>query len=417
MRAVIEPSVIRGSLRAPRSKSHAIRLIFSSIISPTEILDLPLSGDVLAALRVVEGLGVRVKLSENRAVLEPGERRPGELRVNVGGSATALRMAIALAATLGVRLEIDGDESLRRRPLDAIYETLVDAGLKVTSSRLPLRVEGRLEGDIVEVRGSESSQYISGFMIAFCMLGGGEIRVKPPLVSRSYVYMTGEVLKLYGCVSEISETRVRVSAGTSRGLVREKVWGDYALAAFYAASALTTGGSLVLRDLPPPPGYFGDHSIVDLFREMGAESRFSEGDWVVRAASDYSPVDADFEDAPDLPLSVVPVAAIAGGCSRLRGVSRLRIKESDRLEAVSLVLSELGVEVESSSGVLVVCGDKRRLRPWRVLESLGDHRVAMMAAALAARVGGVVEGAECVSKSNPGFWRDLESAGGRVRLE
>ncbi|MEM1873665.1 MAG: 3-phosphoshikimate 1-carboxyvinyltransferase [Acidilobaceae archaeon] len=417
MRAFIEPSVVRGVLTAPRSKSHAIRLIMASLIAPTEIEGIQLSGDVEAALRVVEAFGARVELVGDRARVTPPQSIPREVRVHVGGSATTLRIALAIAATLGVSFEVDGDETLRRRPLDALREALADTGVRFSNSRLPLRVEGRLADSRVEIRGSESSQYITGFMIAFCMLGNGEISVVPPLVSKSYVYMTSEVLSLFGCSTRISETKVEVARTFSPRIVKERVWGDYALASFYAVSALTTGGSLTILDLPEPRSYFGDHSIVKIYERMGAVSEYSSGSWRVESRSEYEAVAEDFEDAPDLPLSVAPLAALARGCSELSGVSRLAIKESDRVRAVAHVLRSFGVDVEYTGGALRICGSAEKLKQQVSVQSFKDHRVAMMAAALALRVGGVVEEADSVNKSNPRFWSDLASVGGRIRLE
>ncbi|MEM0340780.1 MAG: 3-phosphoshikimate 1-carboxyvinyltransferase [Acidilobaceae archaeon] len=417
MRVVIEPSTIKGSIRAPRSKSHAIRLIMSSLIAPTEIYDLPLSDDVQAALRAAKALGTVVEIAGDRVRLIPRERRPERTSLNAGGSATVLRFAIALAATLGIEFELDGDETLRRRPLNAIYEALKVRGVQMTSSRLPLKISGKLPDAYIEIRGSESSQYVSGFMLAFCLQGEGKISIVPPLVSKSYIYMTAEVLKLYGCSTSINETEIRVVRESAPKTVVERVWGDHALASFYAASALATGGSLTISDLPQPRDYPGDHSIVEIYRRIGAVSEYIDGVWRVEAREPYSPIEVDFEDFPDLPLAVAPLTALAEGCSKLSGVSRLRIKESDRIEAIVDTLGSFGIDVVYSNNSLTICGSKNRLRSQVSVNSLGDHRVAMMATVLALKVGGVIEEAECVNKSNPAFWEDLTKVGGRIRIE
>lgn len=415
MRVYIERSIIKGSVRAPRSKSHAIRLIFASLLSPVEISDLQRSDDVEAALRAVQALGVSVngnvlKLSESPSIRSES--------IYLGGSATSLRILIPIVAVIGGRVYIDGDHSLRRRPLDAITRALSGRGVKISSNRLPVIVEGKLDDTWVRIAGWESSQYISGFMIAFCLAGGGRIYIDPPVVSKSYIYLTREVLIGFGCYSEISDTAIKVERRERIGFVRARVEGDYALASFYAVSALSTGGELEILDLPEPKQYIGDHSIVEIYRSMGAESSYIDNRWRVSASDHYRAVDIDIEDIPDLGLSIAPLAAIASGVSRIQGAGRLRIKESDRVASIINVLESFGVRAWSNSeGEIYIEGRSGNGIRGAEVSCMNDHRVAMMAASLALRVGGAIRDAECVSKSNPRFWDDLMSIGGRVRVE
>jgi len=415
MRIRIESSTISGSIRAPRSKSHAIRLVFSSLISPVEIEDLPHSEDVAASIRAVEALGVRVRGSRFEMDGIPSIRVE---RIYVGGSATTLRMLIPIVSVIGGRIYIEGDQTLRRRPLDAIVEAIRGRGVHITSTRVPVLVEGKLDGNWIEIRGSESSQYISGYMVAFCLKGGGEIFLEPPIVSKSYIYLTQEVLREFGCYVEVKGDRVTISGvDTHRGVIRKRVEGDYALSSFYAVSALVAGGSLEILDLPPPKGYFGDHSIVEIYREMGAHSIYTEGRWEVRSTDSYRAIHVDIEDTPDLGPSIAPLAAVSRGVTRIYGAERLRIKESDRVAAIVNVLGRFGVEARYSGGAIEIEGRPSRVIGPAVVECGGDHRVAMMAASLALRAGGAIDGAQCVNKSNPGFWRDLVSIGGRLGIE
>lgn len=414
MRAVIERSRIRGRIRAPRSKSHAIRLIFSSLLSSVEITDLPYSDDVLAAIDAVRSLGARF---DGRRLELAGRPAVREERIYVRGSATTLRMLIPVLLVIGGRAYIDGDTSLRRRPLDAIIDAVRDRGVYISGPRLPVTIEGRLDDTWVRIRGSESSQYISGFMIAFCLAGSGEIYVEPPIVSRSYVYLTKEVIENFGCRVGISGNTIVVDRIERVGLVRSRVEGDYALSSFYAVSALTSGGSVEIYDLCPPKQYFGDHSILSIYRDMGAESTYSEGSWVVAASDEYRAIDIDIEDAPDLGVSIAPLASISRGVTRIRGVERLRIKESDRVSAIIEILGRFGGVARYSGGVIEIEGVDADMLRRADVGCNRDHRVAMMASSIAVRTGGSIEGAECVNKSNPGFWRDLSSIGGRVWLE
>lgn len=410
--ARILPSRISGRVRAPRSKSHAIRLIFSSLLGSVEILDLPGSSDVEAALKAVKALGVLV--SGNRL------SRPERLgivsdRVNLMGSATALRIFIPVAASVGGRILVDGDESLRRRPLDAIIRSLGEKGVVFSSTRLPLVMEGRVRDPEFTIDGWESSQYISGLIYAAHILGGGRVRIRPPVVSRSFINLTIETLEALGSEIRFRGLEIEVEPPKDlRGPFRARVEGDYALSSFYAASALLTGGRVLIEDLPPPRRYFGDHSILEIYREMGAVSLYRDGAWYAQASDSYKPVGVSVEDAPDLAPSIAPVASVTGGVTVIRGTERLRIKESDRAESIVSTLRSFGVEAWAGKGFLAIRGSE----PSRgSVRCPNDHRIAMLAAALATRCGGDVENPGCVDKSNPGFWDDLRSLGGAVVFE
>ncbi|MEM1610576.1 MAG: 3-phosphoshikimate 1-carboxyvinyltransferase [Sulfolobales archaeon] len=414
MKVYLERSKVSGRLKAPRSKSHAIRLIFSSLLSPVEIEDLPLSDDVRAAIRAVEALGVRI----NGARFETKDMpRIVNERIYVGGSATTLRILIPIITVIGGRVYIDGDHTLRRRPLDAIVEATRDRGVNISSTRLPIVVEGRLDSNWIRIRGSESSQYISGYMIAFCLKGYGDIYIDPPIVSKSYIYLTRDVLRDFGCNTMIDIDKISVERVEKPSIVKRKVEGDYALSSFYVTSALITGGSIEIYDLPQPRDYFGDHSIVEIYRSMGAYSRYIDGSWHAEASDEYNAISVDIEDAPDLGPSIAPVAAMANGITRIGGVERLRIKESNRIETIINTLRSFNIRASYREGFLEIEGQRNIDLKEVIIDCGGDHRIAMMASTLALKIGGVIENAECVNKSNPSFWNDLRLIGGVLRIE
>jgi 3-phosphoshikimate 1-carboxyvinyltransferase len=413
MRVFIDRSKINGAIKAPRSKSHAIRLIFSSLLSPVEIIDLPNSEDVAASIRAIKALGVSV--NGNRFELK-GKPRITSEKLNVGGSATTLRMLLPIITVIGGRIQINGDNTLRRRPLDAIVDALKDRGVYISSSNVPVTIEGKLNDSWIRVRGSESSQYISGYMIAFCIRGYGEIYIDPPIVSKSYIYLTRDVLKDFGCITTLHDNKISVTRIEKPTLVRKKVEGDYALSSFYAASALSTNGVLKVYDLPEPKEYFGDHSIVNIYRYFGAYSEYSEGSWYVEATNEYRAIDINIDDAPDLGPSIAPIASIADGITRISGAKRLRIKESDRVETIISTLKSFDIEASFRGDILEIKGQPNRDLKKAFIDCRNDHRIAMMAAVLALRAGGIIENAECVNKSNPNFWTDLRSLGGKIKI-
>lgn len=182
MLAEIKPSKIQGKIKAPQSKSFGIRLVLYSLIKESKLENLIPSDDVNVAINVVKQFGVSV--NGNHFKLEGKLKVPSYLYF--GGSATTLRMTIPIISVLGGETVIDGDDSLRKRPLTAIIKAL-QGSVNFSSQNLPTRISGKLKENYVRIDGSESSQYISGFIYAFSMIGGGEIEIIPPISSATFI--------------------------------------------------------------------------------------------------------------------------------------------------------------------------------------------------------------------------------------
>jgi 3-phosphoshikimate 1-carboxyvinyltransferase len=408
MEVSVGPSRVEGRVEAPPSKSWGIRTIFYSLINRVTLSEVPNSDDIAAAINAVKALGVKVE--DGRFEFEEPSSRGYAF---VGGSATTLRMLLPVAMVLGVELEVDGDESLRRRPLNEIVKLARRHGLEVTSERLPLKIKGELKEEEVEISGAESSQYVSGFMFAFAVRGHGRIRVLPPVSSKSYIMMTAELLTSQGVRVEIERDdvwEITVARGNPKPY-EGKVRGDFALASFYAIASSVTGGRIEISGLYDPPSYFGDHSVVNLMAEAGVKSAVRNGTWIAEGEPERG-LRVNVDDAPDLAVSVAALAPFARTETVIEGVERLRIKESDRITTIISTLKAFGGRARYD-GRLVI--EPSRLREG-VIECPNDHRVAMLAAVLALTAGGKVLKAECVNKSNPRFWDDLKGLGARITI-
>jgi 3-phosphoshikimate 1-carboxyvinyltransferase len=408
MEVSVGPSRVEGRVEAPPSKSWGIRTIFYSLINRVTLSEVPNSDDIAAAINAVKALGVKVE-DGSFEFEEPSSRG----YAFVGGSATTLRMLLPVAMVLGVELEVDGDESLRRRPLNEIVNLARRHGLEVTSERLPLKIKGELKEEEVEISGAESSQYVSGFMFAFAVRGHGRIRVLPPVSSKSYIMMTAELLTSQGVKVEIERDdvwEITVARGNPRPY-EGKVRGDFALASFYAIASSVTGGRIEISGLYDPPSYFGDHSVVNLMAEAGVKSAVRNGTWIAEGEPERG-LRVNVDDAPDLAVSIAALAPFARTETVIEGVERLRIKESDRITTIISTLKAFGGRARYD-GRLVI--EPSRLREG-VIECPNDHRIAMLAAVLALPAGGKVLKAECVNKSNPRFWDDLKGLGARITI-
>ncbi|EZQ06965.1 3-phosphoshikimate 1-carboxyvinyltransferase [Candidatus Acidianus copahuensis] len=389
MKVKVHPSLIEGKIKAPPSKSIGIRLIFLSLLTKVNIKIENPSDDIKVALEAVNAI------------------KQGRDYIYLGGSATALRMLIPIVSALGKKVTLDGDETLRRRPLVTIFKAL--KGVKFSSTSLPLTLEGKLEKEI-EIDGWESSQYISGLIYAYHILGGGMIKINPPLSSTSYIRMTIDVFNKLGSDVKMEDNIIYVNPGNLEQY-NGYVPGDFALASFYAIASLLTGGKLEITGLYEPPNYFGDHSIVKILSKMNAKSFYS-GSWIIESSPIYYPVTVDVNDAPDLAPSIATIASIAKGVSELKGVERLRIKESDRISTIISTLKSFNICASYKESIIVHGGKPQ----FASIVCPKDHRIAMMGGDLSLLSGGEIEKAECVNKSNPKFWEDLIMLGGKINI-
>jgi 3-phosphoshikimate 1-carboxyvinyltransferase len=281
----------------------------------------------------------------------------------------------------------------------------------------PVLVHGPLAGGTVRVDGSESSQFLTGLLIALAMAGKDSTVEVEGLQSRGYVDLTVGTMRAFGVEAHNYEYKRFDVPGGQRYLPRDfAVEGDWSGAAFLLVAA-------AIAPAAPGPASSGlavpgldrassqpDRKIVAALQAAGArvEDLTGEAGLLVRGGAILRAFDFDARDCPDLFPPLVALAARCEGESRLRGVSRLRAKESDRAAALVEVFGNIGIIVKIDGDDLVVLGGD--VRGGRA-SSWGDHRIAMAlaVASLVAEGPVVIEGAECVAKSWPTFFEDLDS--------
>jgi len=303
-----------------------------------------------------------------------------------------------------------------------LLEALRQLGVQGYSTRLngcpPLVVfGGGIKGGKARIRGDVSSQFISGLLFSTPMAESDtEIVLASPLQSRPYVEVTLDVLRKHGINVEIQPSYVgfHVPCGQKYAPFDHAIEGDYSSAAFLLVAAAVTNSQVKVENLNPD-SLQGDRLIAGLLREIGIQIEVSGGYVEVHGmAGKLRPVDVDLRDNPDLVPVVAVSACLAEGKSVIRGVKRLRIKESDRIAALSSELAKFGVKTKATDDVFEIIGG-RRLRG-ADLDSHGDHRIAMacVVAALAAEGTSVIRGVECINKSYPSFVKDIRALGGEV---
>ena len=416
--AVISPSVIRGTLTPPPSKSAAHRLLIAAALAGEgRVRGLSLSADMEATLRAVRGLGVSVRLEGDAACFAPAPppSSPSPLKVDCGESGSTLRFLIPLYAARGVPAVFTGHGRLPQRPLGVYADCLPAHGVTLSAaSGLPLTVTGRLTGGDFALPGDVSSQFITGLLFALPLCReDSRLRLTTPLESAGYVDMTLQVLRQAGIRLEPLENGWFIPGSQTYRPLDAAVESDWSQAAFLlAAGAL--GGEVALTGLNPASAQ-GDREALALFRRFGAVIEEAPGRLVCRKAP-LRGIDIDAAQIPDLVPVLAVTAALADGITHITGAARLRLKESDRLAAVAAGIRRLGGRVEEGPDFLTVTGVPR-LAGGRA-EGFNDHRVvmALAVAALGCEAPVTVTDAESVAKSWPAFFEDYRAIGGTAHV-
>lgn len=407
----IEPAMLHGSVAAPPSKSLAHRAIIAAALADGEsrIHNIAQSADILATLRCMRALGAkcRVNAKTGTAVVAQKKARPkGPLTLDCGESGSTLRFLIPLALLHGAPVTFVGHGRLMQRPLGPYFEIFREKGIRAAAKDGSLTVEGSLPAGRYRLPGDVSSQFVSGLLFALPLLqGDSEIVLTSPLESKGYVDMTIEVLRQFGIRVENRGYRgIRIAGGQRYRAQDYTVEGDYSQAAFFlVAGAL---GCDVRCTGLRPDSLQGDKAILELIRQTGAlVEQPAEGCFQARRTAVMHGIRADVREIPDLVPILAVLCAFCPGESRIEGAARLRIKESDRLSAITHELRQMGADITEGSDSLLIRG--RDMLCACTTSAWNDHRIAMALAIAACRVEGevLITGAqEAVKKSYPDFF-------------
>ncbi len=400
------------------------------IFPPEEMLEatvtLPLSKSVSARALVINRLQNRptvVPVSDSddtKALAAALDVTHGE--VNVGPAGTAMRFLTAYyAATPGVEVVLDGNERMRQRPMGGLIDALRQLGASIEclgeEGHAPLKITGKtLTGGDVSVNPGISSQFLSALMmIAPVMAAPLNIRFEGDPVSMAYVRMTASMMTMAGVEPEFSYGLIEVP-NTPYTSPIDTIEHDWSAASYWYSIAALSAGWVTLEGMSLP-SVQGDAAMVAIGEKLGvvtAGSEETEGALELSASPEqFSRLDLDMSDNPDLVQGVAFAAALLRIPFRFTGVGTLRIKETDRLEALRNEALKLGIifTIESDD---VISWDGQMVPVERLpeFETYGDHRMAMAIAPVALYVPGIViKDAEVVTKSYPGFWSDLRNAG------
>jgi 3-phosphoshikimate 1-carboxyvinyltransferase len=401
---------IEARVRPPGSKSLTNRALVAAALASGGVsrLDGALEADDTAVMRKGLGaFGVMVEDVDDPWLVLGTAGRPETptVTVDVRGSGTTARFLTAFAALAGGPTIVDGNARMRARPIGHLADALAQAGVPVetTGGFPPLRVGGGgLRGGTIEVDGSLSSQFASALLlVAPCAETAVELRVVGTPVSTTYLAGTVEVMRAFDAAVTVDGLRFRIEP-TGYRKARYEVEADASAAAYPLAAAAVLGGVVAVDGIPAGSTQ-PDLRFVEVLESMGCTVRRGKhGIDLAGPSRRLQPVDVDMAGAPDAALALAVVCLFADGPSRIRGLSTLRIKETDRLLALRTELERIGGRAEiEGDALLIVPGPLHGAR----VETYDDHRMAMSFAIAGLRIPGVtIADPGCVSKTWPGYF-------------
>ena len=391
MKAIIEKPISGGQIKAIPSKSMAHRLL------------------IAAALTRLNGsqcnLNIEKTSDDIQATVSGLESLFNDREIYCRESGSTFRFLLPLAGVLGIEGDFYPEKSLVQRPIWPLYDELVSHGCKISNiGNIPIHIEGKLKGGEYQIPGSISSQYITALLMALPLAEeNSTLTIIGRLESAPYVDMTLEVLKASGILIRKTQDGFEIPGNQKYYLNDDMaIEGDWSNAAFWFAS-MPYCDNIEVSGLDSASSQ-GDKAIEKLVKEMYMFDE--EGHMTI-----------DVSDIPDLVPALVVAAAGSGKIVEVVGAQRLRLKESDRIEAIIDAIGALGGKAwETETGLAI---DGRAKLKGAVVDVKGDHRIAMMASCLSSVAEGEITilNAQSVNKSYPSFFSDFKALGGKVRFE
>lgn len=403
-------------LAVPGSKSYTHRILIAAALSDgiCNLQNCLKSEDTLLTLNALRQFGIRIDEGDDRIVVHGtnGVLKPCSDPVYLGNSGTSMRLLTGVAALGDGMYTLTGTERMLERPIQDLLDGLNQIGVFARSVNKdgcpPVEIRGgRVKGGVLSLKCKISSQYLSSLLlIAPYTQDGLEITVTEGPVSRPYVDMTVDIMARFGV--KVVRDGYRWFAIHGQQAYRSgsyMVEPDCSQAGYFWAAAAITGSRIKVKGITKASRQ-GDVHFTEILEAMGCKI-FHEKDGIVVSGGPLSAVEIDMADMPDIVPTLAVVAAFARGTTLIKNVAHLKAKESDRLAAVVNELSKMDIKASCTDTGLAIKGG----RPCSaVIDTYGDHRIAMSFALAGLRVPGIViKDERCVEKSFPDFWNVFDT--------
>ena len=410
---------ISATVTIPGSKSATNRaLILAALATTPSRIRKPLSSrDTDLMVKGLQSLGCKIEQIKTDQGFDyqviPG-KLTGPTQIDVGNAGTVMRFLPPIAALATGLIHFDGDERSHQRPIGPVLSALEQLGVSVEHNnkyKLPITINGagKIKGGTVEIDASASSQFVSALLLVAPATQEG-ITIKnigPSLPSAPHIEMTIQMLEKFGATVQrtASSWSVKPCQLIGQDLVIEP---DLSNAAPFMAAAMICGGSVQVSDWPLSTTQPGDQ-LRSIFTKMGAKVELNASGLTITGSGKIDGIDIDLGDVGELTPSIAAIASLATTPSALRGISHLRLHETDRLSALANEINNLGGSVTEGPGDLIIKPGK--MNASQIFRSYEDHRMATAGAIIGLAVEGViVENIETTRKTLsdfPGMWQGM----------
>ena len=420
---------VSGTIHLTGSKSESNRALIMQAMSKgaVEVKNLSEAADTVTLLRILQPLKVesgKLKVESNANAQISNLKSQITNLIDIGPAGTAMRFLTAYYTLQNGEVTLTGSARMKQRPIGILVDALRELGAEIEYAEQdgypPLIIRGPLKqkSEKVSIKGNISSQYISSLLLAAPLFEKGlELIIEGELTSKPYVEMTLAMLAQAGIKYTWKENIIRIpnQLYAKSTISVEPDWS--AASYWYSIAALAEEAELFLPGLN---GYSlqGDSKITEIMANFGITSQFKNGGVLIR--KEYKKLERkifDFKECPDLAQTVIVICAALGHNATFTGMETLKIKETDRVNALQIELAKIGVKlIEKNQTYQLDCSERDLKKSIRI-KTYDDHRMAMAFAPLALVLNKMeIEDHLVVEKSYPHFWKDLESVGYDIEI-
>lgn len=410
---------VSGEISLPGSKSLSNRALLLAALckDETRLINLLHSEDTERMIEALTQLGISITVDGNECRVRGNDglfSPPNDRNFFLGNAGTAIRPLTAMLAMVGGEFIIDGDEYMRERPIHHLIEALEQLGVRAEylgkPNCPPLKIHGgKIKGGKVRIKGDVSSQYLTALLMSLPLANkNSEIEVIGEQVSKPYLDLTLDIMAKFGVTAEHENHQYFTITGQQKyqSPGQYLIEGDASSASYFFAAAAIKGGTVRVNGIGKE-SVQGDIDFLDVIEQMGARVNKSDT-WVEVTGQQLQGIDLDLNHIPDAAMTIATMALFAKGRTAIRNIYNWRVKETDRMHAMSTELRKLGAQVETGHDFIII-DPPEQIQPAEI-DTYGDHRIAMafsLAALQNTRI--TINNPEVTAKTFPNYFELFES--------
>lgn len=420
MKAKVSPSICNGSVHIPPSKSMSHRAIICAALAQgkSTITNVAFSQDILTTIEGMRNLGAQITVEKDSVTIEGIKdfQHLAKKEIFCLESGSTLRFFIPIFSLCNQEVIFTGQGRLLQRPQKVYEDIFHEQGLDFVQSEDGIHIHQSLQAGSYTMKGDVSSQFISGLLFVLPLLKeDSTLHILPPFESKSYVDLTLQMMALYGVHASFMDEHTLHIPGNQTYVAHDyDIEGDYSQLAFFAVLAalnhdLTITG--VHHDSKQ-----GDKQILSILKDFQIQVDEIERGYHIHKGNPIAH-EINLENCPDLGPILCVLAMYSQGETHIYNAGRLRIKESDRIEAMQQELHKFGVDMRSTEDEIFITG-KQQYTCSKELQGHNDHRIvmALSIATTCSRSTTTIDDAQAINKSYPAFFEDLLGVNGKVEM-